>query len=178
MRAGRWESPRKTWPVMVPVAGGGAEDWAGSKRETRMSRVRIRRTFTAIPQSAGAAWRLYAEKSVSFGINRNRILQDAIFCVALRCFEPALPEAPRAADVVRQRHRDEDQEGVEAGADRHLDQVRLILHVHEEQDDDDALEAGDCERDDGIEHSQFDRGGIDGNRRACQQRDEHRSEER
>src|ERR1035437_3044729 len=59
MRAGRWESPRKTWPVMVPVAGGGAEDWAGSKRETRMSRVRIRRTFTAIPQSAGAAWRLY-----------------------------------------------------------------------------------------------------------------------
>ena len=53
-----------------------------------------------------------------------------------------------------------------------LMRCRLILDVHEEQDDDDRLEAGDGQRDDGVEDAEVDVGGHDGERRARKQRGE------
>ncbi len=54
-----------------------------------------------------------------------------------------LPSSPGAADVVAHRHHDKDEEGEKACGNRHLDEVGLILDVHEEEDNDDGFEAGD-----------------------------------
>src|ERR1700734_2293432 len=50
-----------------------------------------------------------------------------------------LPEAPSATHIVRQSHRDQHEEREESRADSHLDQLRLIFDVHEEQNNDHSL---------------------------------------
>jgi hypothetical protein len=68
--------------------------------------------------------------------------QDA----SLRESKPNLPGAPRPADVVAHRHHDQHEERKESGRNCHLDQLRLILHVHKEKDHHHSLEARDRQR--------------------------------
>src|SRR5260370_11498310 len=66
-----------------------------------------------------------------------------------------LPEPPGAAHIVAQRHRDQREERKEAGANRHLDEIRLILDVHKEQDDDDRLGRRNRQSHNGIQDAEI-----------------------
>jgi hypothetical protein len=82
-----------------------------------------------------------------------------------------LPLAPGAAHVVAQAHGDEDEEGEEAGAAGELDEAGAVLYVHEEEDDDAPLEAGDGDGDDGVEDAELEEGDAGGGGGQEQQRD-------
>src|SRR6185503_15278585 len=73
-----------------------------------------------------------------------------------------LPAAPGAGPVVGEGHADEDEESEYAGADSELGELCRVLHMHEEEHDQDHLEGCDRERDDGVEHAHFHVGGSDG----------------
>ena len=61
---------------------------------------------------------------------------------------PNVPQ--RAGQVVAERQGEDDTHPVESGNHRQLDEACAVLHVHEVEDDDQRLEAGDRECDDGI----------------------------
>src|ERR1700730_8245808 len=84
--------------------------------------------------------------------------------------EEVLPETPRTAHVVAQRHRNQREERKESSANRHLDEIRLVLHVHEEQDDDDRLDRRNRQSDNGIQDAEIDERRTDGNRGEGQKR--------
>jgi hypothetical protein len=86
----------------------------------------------------------------------------------------ALPEAPRTADVIAQGHYDQNEEGKEAGTHGHLDELRLIFDVHEEQDDDHHFGAGNGECYDRIEYPKIDFGRYNSQCREEQQCSEDR----
>src|SRR5580704_2843398 len=67
-----------------------------------------------------------------------------------------LPEAPRTAHVVAERHDDQNEERKEPGCHGHLDQLRLEEDVHEEEDNDDGLSAGDGKSHNWVEDAEID----------------------
>jgi hypothetical protein len=89
-----------------------------------------------------------------------------LFCKTLVAAGGVGRQASAAArQVVAQRVRDEDQEEEERRAERHLDQLGMILQVHEEHDHQQRLDRGDRERHRQVEPAEIDVGDADGDRR-------------
>jgi hypothetical protein len=84
----------------------------------------------------------------------------------------SLPKTPGAAEVIAQRHGNEHKKSEETGSHGQFHQSRTEVDVHEEQNDQHRLDAGDQDGEDRVECSQVDKGCSDRQAGAKQQRPE------